>query len=355
MAGAQRKPDLALKQLLHERARFFSFFQAVQLLHRLDPNATPVGELGPVEAEALRFTHDHRLIFHAGDVSGIELKESGSPKVSLTSTFLGLTGASSPLATHFAEEVIIAELSDEKTLKAFYDLLHHRALSLFYRAWKKYRFGSGFRLGGKDDFSRRALAFVGVDLLGSVPRHGLPPIVQLSLAPLLSMRTRPQRTLEIVLARLFPGVEVTIVPFIAREARIDLDQRVQLGVANTTLSADMTLGERVYDRSGRFRICVGPVEYDAYEKLMPGGEFYPTLRGIVEQFTRGVLECELEVRLSEVDNAGFQLGSARYSRLGVSTQLGSATGKGVKRMRVLLSEDEEKAKPYPVLDEDAAA
>ena len=38
-----------------------------------------------------------------------------------------------------------AEANDQKSLKAFYDLFHHRLYSLFYRAWKKYRFAAGFR------------------------------------------------------------------------------------------------------------------------------------------------------------------------------------------------------------------
>ncbi|HEX9621658.1 MAG TPA: type VI secretion system baseplate subunit TssG [Polyangiaceae bacterium] len=354
MAGPLRKSDAALKELLESSGKRFGFFTAVHLLHRLQPNASPVGELGPSQNEPVRFRHDPQLIFHAGDVSEISFSDHGRGRATLVSTFLGLYGAASPLATHFAEEVIRAELNDEPSLRAFYDLLHHRLLSLFYRAWKKYRPQVSFRTDGQDAFTRRALTFVGMDFAGAIPRHGLPPFVQLALAPLLSLRTRPERTLRIVLGRLFPGISIGIVPFIGRQARIERDEQVSLGLHNTTLGVDVTIGTRVHDRASRFRVCVGPVEHELYDRIMPGGQHYPVLRTIIEHFTRGVLECELEVTLADDAAVEFRLCHPRSSVLGVNTQLGIGMKRAPRRMRALLSADIAEAKAYPVLETDAA-
>lgn len=355
MAGALRKSDAALRELLERSGKRFGFFTAVHLLHRLQPNAVPVGELGPVDKEPVRFRHDPQLIFHAGDVASIDFSDDARGRATLVSTFLGLYGAASPLATHFAEEVIRAELNDEKSLRAFYDLLHHRLLSLFYRAWKKYRPEVSFRGDGKDAFTRRALSFVGMDFYGAIPQSGLPPFVQLALAPLLSLRTRPERTLRIVLGRLFPGITVDIVPFIGRRARIEKDEQVSLGVHNTTLGADVTVGTKVHDRASRFRVCLGPVGHDLYDRIMPGGQHYPVLRTIIEHFTRGVLECELEVTLADDAPVQFQLCHPRSSVLGVNTQLGIGKQRAPRRMRALLSADLAEAKAYPVLQGEAGA
>jgi type VI secretion system protein ImpH len=351
MASPQREPDDALRQRLGRDGTRFSFFPAAYLLHRLSPSATPVGELGPVANEAIRFRHDHRLIFHSGDVSSIQIVErDGRPApVELTAAFLGLTGSVSPLSTAMLEEVLRAESSDAPALRAFYDLFHHRLASLFYRAWKKYRFSAGFRVEGDDPYTRRALSFIGIDTAGAVADSGLAPLSQLALAPLLALRVRSGRSLELVLRHALRPItgdaRVWVEPFIVRKVEIAPEQRVQLGRQNTTLSTDLTIGESVLDQSGRFRVHVAPVSHEVCESLLPGGRHYPFLRKVIAHFSRGHLEAELELEVSGA-NTGFCLGSERSSSLAVTTRLGAESE--ALRMRVLLSESLAEAKPYAV-------
>ena len=353
MATTQRQSDDALRELLAEHAKKFSFFQAVQLIQRLTPDSVSVGELGPVQNEAIRFIHDPELIFHASDISHFNPRviRANFPFAELTTTFLGLFGAASPLATYMSEDVLSAESNDEKSLRSFYDVLHHRLISLFYRAWKKYRFSAGFRTDGSDAFTRRALVFVGVDAAGAMPKQGLPPIDLLTMASLLAVRTRSSRTLRIILERLIPGVEIDIQQFVLRRVRLEHDQRVLLGVQNTTLGEDFVIGRTVIDRSGRFRVVIGPVDYQIFEALMPGGRYHTTLRKIIEQFSRGVLEAELELRVREDDAPRFQLANPRGAVLGQNTTIAAAKRKGAMRARVVLSESMEQAKPEIMADD----
>lgn len=352
MAGTQRQPDVALRERLVRNGTRFSFFPATYLLHRLSPHATPVGELGPVAKEPVRFRHDHRLIFHAGDVSAIRIVDHGP--VELTAAFLGLTGSVSPLSSAMLEEVLRAEQSDAPALRAFYDLFHHRLASLFYRAWKKYRFAAGFRVEGDDPYTRRALSFIGLDSAGAIADSGLAPLSQLALAPLLSLRVRSGRSLELVLRHALRPItgdaHIWVEPFVVRKVEIAPEQRVQLGRHNTTLSTDLTIGESVLDQSGRFRVHVGPVSHEICESLLPGGRHYPFLRNVIEHFSRGHLEGELELEVSGA-NTGFCLGSERSSSLAVTTRLGAESE--ALRMRVLLSENLAEAKPYAVRNQAA--
>lgn len=334
MAGAQRKPDAALIEGLVREGHRYPFFAAVHLLHRLRDDAVPIGELGPVSREAMRFRHSPDLIFAAGDVAGIRVDEAGRPE--LTATFLGLYGAASPLAIHFSEDVIRAEAEDQPTLRAFYDLFHHRLLSLYYRAWKKYRLHAGFGQHTEDRATKRLLCMVGVDGHGGSTTSGLSRLEVLELAPLLAMRVRSPRVLSLALSRLLPGFRVRIEQFVERRAPIDREDRMRLGVSCTTLSQNATLGSHVRDRSARFRVILGPVDYATCESLMPGGARYPTLRKVIEHFSRGTLECEVDIELAEHESPGYALSSARGSTLGVNTRLGR--GKS-SRMRVLLTDD----------------
>src|SRR6186713_2365170 len=115
MASAERKPDSTLIDELATHGDRFGFFPAVALLHRLSDSRVPVGELGPVSEEAVRFRHATSLCFHAGDIEDIQFPAQGMPQ--LTSTFLGLFGSVSPLSTQYCEDVIRAEQDDQPQLR----------------------------------------------------------------------------------------------------------------------------------------------------------------------------------------------------------------------------------------------
>jgi type VI secretion system protein ImpH len=344
MATSEREQS-AFVGLLGEAGRKFGFFQAVRLLHQLVPGSIPVGELGPASQEPVRFRHDPSLIFHASDIDRIEVEDAGGrERAVVTTTFLGLTGTTSPLATVFTEDVLRADTNDDSALRGLYDLLHHRLVSLFYRTWKKYRFQAGFRPDASDAFSRRMLAFVGVDVAGAIPRRGLTAFELLALTPLLATPSRPARTVQIVLARFLQGAPVEVEPFVLRRVHIRDDDRVLLGRRNNVLGVDFTIGRTVPDRSGRFRVVVGPVDFRTFEALMPGGERHAQLRDVILQIAPMHLEPELELILDTEQAPRFQLGTERGGRLGVTTHLPRRDMKTM-RGRVILSEDVSQAVP----------
>ncbi len=316
--------------MLEAEGPTFSFVQAVSMLERVHRAAVPIGEAGPASKEAIRFQHDPSLAFASSDVTSIKprVPRHGLVFAEVMTTFLGLTGANSPLPTQMAEDVLQNE-EEGASLRHFYDIFHHRLISLFYRAWKKSRMYATHRVDGQDRLTRRVLAFVGVDAFGAPQRLGLAPIDLLALAPLLGVRTRSARTLEIVLSRVFPGIGVDVNSFVSRRVLLSDDQCAKLGQQNGTLGTNFTIGRTVLDRSGRFGVQIGPVDYELFEALLPGGAHHTKLREIVQQFTRGVLEAEVEVVLKEDQTPRFQLGS-RGSSLGVTTTLRSPEGKGLK-------------------------
>lgn len=337
MASTQRQLDDDLRAELEAEAPRYDFFQAVQLLVRLNRAAAPVGGGGPPSREAIRFRHDPSMAFHSSDVTAIRMRvpRQGLLFSEITSTFLGLSGAVSPLTVAAAER-IARDVDDGGSLRDFYDIFHHRLLGLFFRSWKRSRLYASHRVDGADPMTRRVLAFVGVDAFGAGAQLGLPPIDLLSLAPLLSFHTRSARTLGVVLDRVFPGIGVEIDSFRERRVMLSDDQRAQLGVRNGTLGTNFTIGRSVVDRSGRFGVQIGPVDYGLFEALLPGGQHHTKLREIVQQFTRGVLEAEVEVLLKEDETPRFSLGS-KGAQLGVTTTL-RTTGKALKA-KFVLSDD----------------
>ncbi|HEU4536298.1 MAG TPA: type VI secretion system baseplate subunit TssG, partial [Polyangiaceae bacterium] len=200
MAGPERFADPALIDRLAREGRRFEFFQAVALLERLLAPAAGVGAGASVEGELVSFRHDPQLGFHPSDVASIAFEPgpTGAPaRAVVTTTFFGLTGSVSPLPTHMAEAVLEADASDEPSLRAFYDVFHHCLIGLFYRAWAKYRLQAHARADGSDGATGRLLALLGFDAAAKGEGEGAAPASFLGLAPLLALRSRSARSLEV--------------------------------------------------------------------------------------------------------------------------------------------------------------
>jgi type VI secretion system protein ImpH len=318
-------------ELLGPAARH-GFVVLVSLLERLEPDAVRVGGPGPPAAEALRFRHDPSLTFHTRDVASVVL---GAPPTDpfaaaearalyeVTTTFLGLSGTVSPLPLHMSEE-ILGEDEDHPAKRDFLDVFHHRLLSLLYRLLVKYDFAREFLAGGKDDWSRRVLALAGMpeEATGShLPRWRL-----LRLAPLLATRARNAHGLELalmdVLGDELEGARVSIEEFVGAWVQLEPTQQAQLGRANSTLGRDLLLGQRVFDRGGKFRLSVAPLTNRAFERLRPEGDLFPIVREVVGLMNPDPLAYDLELVLAMAETPPYQLSAASQSRLGQNTWLG---------------------------------
>jgi type VI secretion system protein ImpH len=321
-----------LIDLLAREPRRFDFFRAVDLVERLLEGSVPVGQAGPAEGESIRFEHDPSLIFHASDVLAIEPRDlaAGRRQTIIRTGFLGLTGVVSPLPMVMTEEVLAADASDQPAVRAFYDVIHHRVISLFYRAWRKYRFDATYDDEGRDPFTRRALALVGVDIAGALPERGVPPALLLALAPIVTQRNRSRQALVVALRRALPGVHVHVEPFVLRRSVLDAEQRVTLGVRNCVLGHDMAIGRSVADRTTRFRASISGLDATLLADLSPGGARYALLCAIIAQFSGCTLQAEVELEVGAEHVPRFRLGAPSGARLGESTRLGSRAERPVR-------------------------
>jgi type VI secretion system protein ImpH len=335
MAGAQRVVDPALIERLAREGRRFEFFAAVALLERMLAPEAAVGATTSPEGERISFRHDPQLVFHPSDIASIafEPREDGGTQAVITTTFLGLTGAVSPLPTHMAEAVLRADAADEPGLRAFYDIFHHNLIGLFYRAWTKYR-PEGRAGQSAPGAAGRVLALLGLDV-ASGAAEGVAPTRFLGLAPLLALRSRSARSLAIALEQVLPGIRAAVENFVERRVPLEPPQRAALGVRNTTLGDDLTIGRSVLDRNGRFRVRLGPLDREGFEALCPGGARHALLAATVSAFSGGVLEAEIELVLAEDAVPRLRLADPRGCSLGVNTRLATTGDSGLLARFVL--------------------
>lgn len=300
----------------------YSFFQAVRLLESLVPGAARVGRQGPAARECIRFKADLSLGFPSSDVAAIRRMErpgAEDPRFELTATFLGLYGPASPLPSFFTEELF--DEPDESITREFLDLFHHRAFSLFYRAWEKYRYPMRFEAGGTDPISRWLFQLIGLDEAYRKEAHAIPPVRLLAYAGLLTQRPRSAAALRGMLADFFDGVPVAVTQCVERMIEIPRDARNVLGARNCELGGDLSLGDRVLDAGATFEVALGPVGIEEFLTFLPPGENAARLRQLVDVFDTDARDARIALRLKREEVPRLEL-AGRTALLGWSTWLG---------------------------------
>ncbi len=118
-------------------------------------------------------------------------------------------------------ELILERLrAKDKSLPSFLDIFNHRMISLFYRAWEKYRFPVTYRLGEEDRFTHHLLDLIGLGTHGLQERQAVPDDALLHYVALLGEQSRSASALEAILRDYFE-VPVEVEQFTGAWYRLD--------------------------------------------------------------------------------------------------------------------------------------
>ena len=129
-----------MNERLRTRPERFGFFQAVRLLARLSPSRAPVGHDGPPAQETARFRTRATLEFPPSEIHDLRIDPDPDRPPEVTVAIGGTTGPLGVLPIPYTELLIERVRYRDHALWEFLDLFNHRFLSLFHRAWQKYRF-----------------------------------------------------------------------------------------------------------------------------------------------------------------------------------------------------------------------
>lgn len=336
MEPEERTDGAGLIAAIVQDAPHYSFFQAVQLLESLAGRGVRVGHQGPAAEEVLRFRPLASLAFQNADLARVEVirDDRDRARFRLETTFLGLYGSSSPLPNFYTEE-LLQETGDESLVRDFLDLFHHRLLSLFYRCWEKYRYYTQFRRAGDDEFSRRILCLAGLAVPSPPEERVVEPVRLLRYLGLFLEKSRPAASLRALVSDYFGGIPVEVAPFVGRWVTVPGELRNRLGDRNCTLGRDVHAGQRVRDRSGKFRITLGPVGLETFLSFLPHEENFRALEDLMRLFVVDQLEHEVELILRHDEIPDLLLTEESPGcRLGQTTWL----GKPLEDVRIVFQE-----------------
>lgn len=322
MAAESRKPESSLElESLAERVRECDFFQAVRLLQQWQPERERVGRHGEPSAEAVRFSVRPTLNFPTQAIHSLVL-EPERPAAMMVN-FFGMSGHVGVLPTHYTEYMFERLAARDTTLRDFFDLFHHRLLSLFYRAWEKYRFGVPYERREPVPFTRYLLSVAGLGSPGLGNRQEVPDEAFAFYSGLLSQRPRSAAGLELILSDHF-GVEVQVRPLTGGWLTLDRGSwsiLSDIDRESEQLGAGAVLGDEVWAPQSAITIRIGPLGRAGYEDFLPGGKSYGPLRAFARFYCGQDLDVEVQLVLRREDAPPLGLDAAEDVRLGWTSWL----------------------------------
>ena len=198
----------------------------------------------------------------------------------------------------------------------FLDLFNHRFTSLLYRGWSKYQPGVQYQKRAEDQFSQGVFALMGAPNEQARQDSAINWPRLLGYAGLMAMNSGSVSVMTAVISGYFGHVPVHVKEYVERWAAIPQDQRNQLGRANMTLGEDLCLGEKIKDYCGKFRVCIGPLDFATFEAFLPDGHHHKALLELVDVLMPEQLCFDIELILKGDAVPAFGLGTQHTPKLG---------------------------------------
>ena len=325
MAAEERTgpADLTALEALADDPYGYHFFQALRLIEAAYPDKPRLGESARPDQDPIRIHQAVEMKFSSSTISELKMPYDETPG-RLTNRFFGMFGPNGPMPGHFTEHVR-ERLRNHRdpTLSDFINMFTHRLACLLYRAWASSEPALSFDREDEDGFAEKIDAIAGYKGSAMGDSDLMPDLTKRFFAAHLATGTRSREALEAMLSVFF-GADVEVEDFAGSWLELDPGDRWELG-SPVALGKTTSIGDRVWVRSNKFRIKMGPLSREDYERLLPGGKSLERLTAIVRNFSGDVYEWDLNLILREDEVTEAELGgSVKLGMMGWSGDRGDA-------------------------------
>lgn len=220
-------------------------------------------------------------------VHAVDESRAGGGRV--VANHLGLVGPVAALPAHYTSAVITERKRRSNSLFAFFDLFSGHLRRLFVEAHRKYRLASLYQVHGVGERNKITSAIFAMCGFSEEKRRkaiATGDNVLLYYAGFFSDQRRNAVNLERMIAD-FLGLEVKVTQFCPRRLQIAENEQTSLegaGGANAILGRTAVAGATCINRTGAFRVTIGPLDYPRYLALMPDRGLYGQLVALIELY-----------------------------------------------------------------------
>ncbi|WP_432455101.1 MULTISPECIES: type VI secretion system baseplate subunit TssG [unclassified Agarivorans] len=232
--------------------------------------------------EALRFKVPQNLGFPGKALAKVVVPESASQPYQVYVNFMGLTGPSGVLPSHYSEWVMERCKQKDESMRDFLDIFHHRVISLYHRAWEKYQYPLQYlrrlQTGQSDPISLALHALAGTSTSS-----------QLYVGGLFSQTIRSAQALKQIV-QLISGCQVVVHQRVGQWLSLNESEQTQLGGRFTPegqhaqLGRSATLGSKIWDVGSAIDIDIQADSQAAAQRLLPGGPLLDLLQQTVAAY-----------------------------------------------------------------------
>ena len=322
--------DLNFKDHLRDAPFKFDFFAAIRRLALLHPELQPVGKSVRPEDDPVLLSQEPFLKFAPASLSKFIPADQNDPDGTelldrLVIYCLGLFGPDGPLPLHITEFVLDRlQHHHDPTLARFVDLLQHRILTLFYRAWAEAQPTVQHDRPESDRFADYVGSLFGIGTRSFHDRDHVPDGTKRYYSGILSCQTRNPDGLAAMLNGFFfphsvkqaepPSIKVQEFVFHWMEIPDSCLTQLRGRRENGLLGQGATLGRRVLDAQSKFRLVIGPLSYDEFQQFLPGGRSLPKLIDFVRNYVGEELDWDIQLVLKKEERPQLQLGKSSALR-----------------------------------------
>lgn len=307
-----------LKKNIAENYHQFDVLQLIDIIRENFPH------------ENVFFETDPSLAFPPSDVSSIDV--SGAQQMTIRLPMMNLLGITTTLPiglTDYANR----DRKGSEPLQAFLSIIQNRIHYLWIGALRKYNIWRG---GGGP----------AMQIFERLSARSLEQFEDYNLCWLsaFSRRVRSADDLRRVVQSMWKGIPVRIEENVGRWTTVET--RRPLGYKQRLGKCAIVIGSKIFDRTSKIRISLGPVDINTYKSLLPNLSNNRLLKNVLSLYINEPLICELEVSCyqRDLDSAALEGSSTCRSKdvegLGRTMRLGRGGDHGgkVHRYRTIILE-----------------
>ena len=288
----------------------YGFYSLLREIESRYDNRPRLGDSLRPSDDPVRFGQEPSMTFAPSSISFVGWKNGSQiPKVDVN--FFGLFGPNGPLPLHLTEYARDRlRNNDDPTLCRFLDLFHHRFISLFYKAWATAQPTVNFDRPEGDKFTRSLGSLIG---FGQEENNAdtFPITAKLFYAGRYSPHHRNVEGLLAVIRDYF-AVSAELEEFVGAWIDIPVEHQMQLGrsVSMGSLGLNTVIGSRAWECQHKFRLKIGSLTLNQYNRFLPGGDSLTHLIDLVRSYVGDELEWDIKLILKKEFIPAIRLDSA---------------------------------------------
>ncbi|GJD47766.1 hypothetical protein OPKNFCMD_0476 [Methylobacterium crusticola] len=294
----------------------FDLLGTLRLIERSFPDRPRIGDSATWAEDVVSLGEDPYLEFPSLNIERAARSQGG--RLALHVRFLGLLGPQGALPLHVTDEAYGWHLAGHEAFPRFLDILNHRFIQLFYRAWADAR--PIAQADRPDD--DRFVAYVGSTVgLGTATFHDLDTVSdigRLAFAGLLGPKAKSASRLRQAVEGLF-GIPCEVEEFVGTFLPFERADQTRLGAAHARLGVDCLMGSSVFSVEDKFRLRLFAQDLAAYERFLPDGPLCTPLADLLFFYVGCELDCEVELALPRRAVVPLRLSREAGGRLGYTT------------------------------------